>query len=61
MMEFQSHTKIVVRHEVHHGEELLRWYVATEEGTLIFGPFSRIEEAIEAAQVQSFYAFGVEA
>jgi hypothetical protein len=29
---------------------LPQWYVADAEGTLIFGPFSSLEEAMEAAK-----------
>ena len=31
------------------GVDQPRWYVATADGTLIFGPFSSLEEAMEAA------------
>jgi hypothetical protein len=35
------------------GADLLQWYVATADGTLIFGPFSSLEEAMVAAKETS--------
>ena len=32
------------------GADLLQWYIATADGTLIFGPFSSLEEAMVAAK-----------
>jgi hypothetical protein len=51
---------IVVQHALRHGEELLHWYVATWDGTLIFGPFSNLEEAIETAQASDLSGFRIE-
>jgi hypothetical protein len=35
------------------GANLLQWYVATADGTLIFGPFSSLEEALAVAKETS--------
>lgn len=41
----------VVRHVSNRdGAILPQWYVATADGTLIFGPFSSLEEAVETAR-----------
>ena len=49
-MKRQSHVKVgnlvVVYAAVVH---LPQWYVADTDGTLIFGPFSSLEEAMKAA------------
>src|SRR5580692_7029043 len=51
MIKLQSHIKVgnlvVVYAAVLH---LPQWYVATADGILIFGPFSSLEEAMEAAR-----------
>jgi hypothetical protein len=54
VIKLQSHIKIgnlfVVQQALHHGIDLPQWYVATTTGTLIFGPFSNLEGAVEAAK-----------
>jgi hypothetical protein len=51
MIKVQSHIKVgnlvVVYGAVLHRPQ---WYVATEDETLIFGPFASLEEATEAAK-----------
>jgi hypothetical protein len=63
-VERQSHIKmrnlIVVQHARRHGEELLQWYVAAWDRTLILGPFSNLEEAIKTAQASDLSGFRIE-